>query len=117
MLNHNNCLITRNLKGTTNYKLSGEKVKRRRCRCGSWIEHWRKFTGGKRVTCAVIGCNNLAKCGAHVVSTDGRRDQQWWIVPVCSNCNHYRNIKEMKIDRRSWLVSANMWLTCKNDRK
>lgn len=112
MPNHNTHFIVINIRGTSKYKFEGIR-KQRRCPCNSWTEHWNNFTGGKRITCAVLGCSRLANRGGHVISTDGRRDRLWWIVPICATHNDWRNRGEMVIDSRSKLVLANMWLTCK----
>jgi hypothetical protein len=100
--NMNTHLIVRNLMGTSS----------RACFCGSWIEHWRRFSVGKRVTCARLGCSGRAEVGAHVHITDRRRGRGWWIAPLCKGCNHYRNRDHMLIDSRTSLVSANSNFTC-----
>lgn len=39
----------------------------RACKCGSWKNHWIKFSGKEwPAKCSVVGCNNSATVGAHV---------------------------------------------------
>ena len=102
--NKNTHFIVKNIQGTSVY----------RCGCRSWIDHWRRATKADRLTCAVMGCGNLAAVGAHVISTDMRRDRQWWIAPFCRYHNLHTNKNEMFLDSRIVLVSANQMLTCKS---
>jgi hypothetical protein len=97
-----NPLHVRNLRGTST----------RQCWCGSWIEHWRIGAAGRRFTCAVVGCRGPAEVGAHVKPVDLRLGGGWYIAPFCKGCNHWRNRSAFVIDRRTWLVRANVSLTC-----
>jgi hypothetical protein len=92
-------LQVRNLQGTS----------RHLCWCGSWIEHWRCGSGGGRFTCAVVGCSGPAEVGAHVKPVDLTG---WYIAPFCKGCNHWSNREILTLDRRTWLVRANVSLTC-----
>lgn len=98
----NSHLRVRNLRGTSG----------RLCWCGSWIEHWRQGAGGQRRSCSVVGCPGPAEVGAHVRLIDLRRAGGWYIAPFCKACNHWRNQDDLTIDRRTWLVRANVSLTC-----
>lgn len=69
----------KNLNGTSTNK----------CKCGSWLAHWERFSGKKAVKCAVKNCNNKAVSGGHVqlaISTD----HSWYIIPLCIECNNNR---------------------------
>ena len=92
----------RNLRGTSGHL----------CWCGSWLEHWRLGSAGGRFSCAVVGCSGPAEVGAHVKPVDPGRGRAWWIAPFCKACNHWRNRTAFVIDRRTWLVRANVSLTC-----
>ena len=83
-----------------------------RCRCGSWISHWKNNAHSDRTVCAVVGCGRHATVGAHVISVDRRNDHQWWIAPFCSRHNNYRFDENVFLDSRITLVSANKSYTC-----
>ncbi|MFM2119771.1 MAG: hypothetical protein RL722_1239 [Pseudomonadota bacterium] len=91
-----------NLKGTS----------KNSCGCASWLRHWRNYAKTRRIYCAEFRCNRRAEVGAHVLIDDWRSSFSWWIVPLCKSHNHYRNTKEMYLDRSVTLVSANVALTC-----
>jgi hypothetical protein len=46
----------RNVSGTSNDT----------CRCGSWLEHYKRYSGQSLLRCAVEGCGEWATDGAHV---------------------------------------------------
>jgi hypothetical protein len=92
-----------NIKGTSDNK----------CVCNSWLDHWYNYTDSSRETCAVVPCSNPAQVGAHVQVDDWRSDFSWWIAPLCHKHNRDReNKREMYLDKRSTLVSANAAETC-----
>ncbi|MGK2255248.1 MAG: hypothetical protein ACI8Y6_000539 [Brevundimonas sp.] len=102
-MNCNTHCLVRNENGTS---------RRRRCACGTWIEHHRSQGGGRRTTCARMGCGGRAEVGAHVKFVDRRRGRGSWIVPFCRGCNHPSNTEAMFIDSRTMLVSARRSFTC-----
>jgi hypothetical protein len=61
----------------------------------SWLSTWQTSTGSQRKTCGVVGCSGPAGCGAHVKSTDHRKGQHWYVVPMCKGHNHPSNREEM----------------------
>jgi hypothetical protein len=79
----------------------------RKCACGSWLAHWRKYSKSTRAMCSVLGCSSDAAHGAHVMLVDKRHDRGHYIVPMCNGCNHPNNTKEMFIDSRVEPISAN----------
>lgn len=101
--NHNTHYLILNIDGTSGLK----------CGCGSWINHWRRFTRGTRNTCSVLGCQRTDIVGAHVLLADNRRNSDWWIVPLCNKHNHYQ--EGMWIDSRTKLASADPDVTCLPD--
>jgi hypothetical protein len=101
--NRNSHWCVRNINGTTKNK----------CECKSWLAHWRNYTDSKRIYCAAVPCSNQAEVGAHVQIDDWRSDFSWWIVPLCKKHNHHTNTREMFIDWRSILVSADSQATCR----
>jgi len=91
----------KNINGTSQYT----------CRCGSWIEHWEKFSGQRALYCAGIGCMEMNPIGAHVQKADGY-DSNWYIVPLCNK--HNLGGGELEIPDGTALVSANRTETCGN---
>lgn len=92
-----NNLIVRNAFGTAG----------RRCRCGSWLQHWYNFTASSRTTCAVINCGFGAEVGGHVTLVG---DRAHYIVPLCLGCN--TRTDWMLLDSRILPVSANRRDSC-----
>jgi hypothetical protein len=81
------------------------------CKCGSWLEHWKKFGGGLLLTyCPVTKCYEKAEVGAHV-QKDSSYDTNWYIVPLCKTHNGEKG-KSLDIDNSVVLVSANVSETC-----
>jgi len=102
--NHNTHYIVKNINGTS----------KNQCNCNSWLEHWENFTGLIAGDCSVRGCTNEATVGAHVLITDGRTPNKWWIVPMCHEHNHYTNYDEMILNKTVVLAPANVSETCSN---
>jgi hypothetical protein len=57
----------------------------RGCSCGSWLDHWKKFSKQAVPTyCPAKDCYNKELLGAHV-TIEGQSGQ--WILPLCGDCN------------------------------
>ena len=57
------------------------------CPCGSWIEHWRSFSGQEIPDyCPVVMCMEKPEVGA-LVQTDSATDRSWYVVPLCRTHN------------------------------
>jgi hypothetical protein len=81
------------------------------CKCGSWLEHWKKFSGQAVPSfCPVEGCLGQSLLGAHV-QKDSSYDRNWYIVPLCTKCNTMTG-KSLKYNDVYKLVSANVSETC-----
>lgn len=92
------CKGWKNKKGTSN----------RTCNCGSWKNHWINVSKEKwPEICSILGCNNSATLGAHIINSDVRGE---YIVPACDSCNQL----SCEFDLKSGiiLVSANKQKTC-----
>jgi len=50
------------------------------CRCGSWLNHWERLSKDTISYCPVIGCNQKAIIGTHVILDD---PDEWYILPTC----------------------------------
>ena len=65
---------------------------------------WRTHTNSTRATCCVRGCSRDDLVGGHVIKTDSRSSNEWWLAPICKGHNHYSNTDGMWIDQRVQLV-------------
>ncbi len=80
------------------------------CRCGTWLEHWKKFTGRSLpATCPELTCAQKPEVGAHV-QKDSSTDKSWYIVPLCKKHNAETG-KSLNIADTP-LASANVAATC-----
>ena len=80
------------------------------CNCGSWIEHWKKFSGQSTDYCQANNCTNKSPVGAHVQKGGGSTDQSWYIYPLCAT--HNKHSGELDVSDSYKLVSANVKETC-----
>ena len=81
------------------------------CKCGSWLGHWKKFSGQSLTTfCPQVTCVQRATVGAHV-QKDNSGDSSWYIVPLCTTHNGKKG-KSLDISDNVDLVSANVSETC-----
>ncbi|MBI3565361.1 MAG: hypothetical protein HY079_09215 [Elusimicrobia bacterium] len=81
------------------------------CACGSWIEHWRKFSRQSvPAYCPVNGCMSTDVLGAHV-KIEGSSRQEWFIYPLCREHNA-RADAALDVSDSYLLVSANVGDTC-----
>lgn len=81
------------------------------CKCGSWLEHWKNFSGQPLPTsCPVSNCYEKPEVGAHV-QKDSILDKAWYIVPLCKTHNRETD-KSLTISDNIKLVSANVSETC-----
>ena len=81
------------------------------CRCGSWLEHWKKF-GGLEVPkfCPEEKCTQKPEVGAHV-QRDAVSDRNWYIIPLCGTHNGKKG-ESLIVSDFVRLVSANVKETC-----
>jgi len=80
-----------------------------RCKCGSWIQHWRNYSGQTATECRARGCSRKDLLGAHV-QKDVNYDNNWYIVPFCSE--HNKTLGSIELVSGTNLVSANVRNTC-----
>lgn len=94
---------------TTGWKNKGGTAERS-CKCGSWKEHWLRFTGEEWPSwCSVVGCLNTAEVGAHVINPASDIE---WIVPFCKDCNGQPTTTVFTLETGVNLVPANQSKTC-----
>ena len=92
-------MIVKNINGTSPNK----------CKCGSWLKHWRNFCGQIAIECRVKGCSRKDLVGAHV-QKDVSYNNDWYIVPFCHEHNSVSGSIELVVGTK--LVFANKSLTC-----
>ena len=80
----------------------------RTCNCGSWKNHWINNSGEKWPDrCSVLGCNNSATLGAHIINNNVSGE---YIVPDCDSCNQSSYEFDLRVGIK--LVPANKQKTC-----
>ena len=85
-----------------------------KCKCGSWIKHWEKFSGKTRDKCSVVGCTEDAMKGAHIEFVDGNISR-WYIMPVCESHNPPTN-EEVTVKSNTVFVPVRKDLTCEKSK-
>ncbi len=81
------------------------------CKCGSWINHWEKYSGKKAAMCSEHTCIQTKNIvGAHVQKTTS--DMSWYIIPLCDS--HNKTKGELEISASVTFISANKSETCDN---
>ena len=81
------------------------------CKCGSWLDHWKKFSGQSLPSyCPEAKCIQEPEVGAHV-QKDSSTDKSWYIVPLCSTHNA-KTGESLEISDSISLASANVSETC-----
>ena len=71
----------------------------------SWKSWWEAQAGRSFSTCSCSGCTSKAAVGAHVQKS-GSADKKWYIVPLCSACNHKSSDEVFEV-RDADLVAIN----------
>jgi hypothetical protein len=80
------------------------------CKCGSWFDHWRYFSGQAITYCPVESCMDKVEVGAHV-QKDSTTDKSWYIIPLCKKHNG-KTGESLDIGNAWKPVSANVSITC-----
>jgi hypothetical protein len=75
-------VIVKNLNGVTTNKCTSE----------TWLDHWEKLSGQKAYMCFAKGCINTPSVGGHV-QKDSPTDKDWYVIPLCGECNKKRGEK------------------------
>lgn len=79
------------------------------CKCGSWLDHWKKHSKQTANYCSEKGCLSAPEVGAHI-QKDSSNDTSWYIVPLCHK--HNQKVTSLEIMDDRVLVSANQNQTC-----
>ena len=80
------------------------------CKCGSWLDHWKKFSGGSsQPGCSVDRCSKTPVVGAHV-QKHSSTDKSWYIIPLCTT--HNQKSDALIVVDSVKFASANVSNTC-----
>lgn len=82
------------------------------CKCGSWLNHWERFSGQKTSFCIVTDCLETELVGAHV-QRDTLYDKNSYVIPLCKMHNKSKSVLE--ISDIYVLVPANKKKTCEKE--
>ncbi len=83
------------------------------CSCKTWLNHWNNYSGISIYICSNKLCKSKKKkdlVGGHVRHLDNKYDNNWYILPICRDCNN--SSEYILIDKDSVLVWANKSETC-----
>jgi len=85
----------------------------RSCGCGSWLDHWKRYTKSTGTPlCVVQNCNERATVGAHVeLSRVDELKGQSYIAPMCASHNGQHGA-ELKSKPEVKLARGNVKETC-----
>ena len=79
------------------------------CKCGSWLQHWKNFSGRTAKVCQAKSCIGTDLVGAHV-QKDVDSDDTWYIVPLCHS--HNRTLGLLELVMGAMLVPTDTDFTC-----
>jgi len=84
---------------------------RETCRCGSWKNHWLRYSGSSiwPYYCCVSNCLNKAEDGGHAINTYQPGE---WIIPLCKEHNNPYFLSMYSIKPNTFIASANRGYTC-----
>jgi hypothetical protein len=80
------------------------------CACGSWLEHWKKFSNVPLEYCSEQSCAMVDLVGAHVMKAYGD-DDNWYIIPLCKRHNKLKG-QDLDVVVSTVFVPANTKETC-----
>ena len=85
-----NCVTTNSESGNSLRNQNGTSD--RSCYCGSWIDHWKNYTGSENAAvCVVAGCMKQPTIGAHVEFAKVEKQKGFsYIAPMCVEHNNAR---------------------------
>ena len=92
------------------HNINGSSKRSPNCKCGSWKQHWLKFSGAKEwpTFCSVITCINHAEDGGHVQL---KPKGDWYIVPLCKSCNG-KHGQSLEVSNGTLFAPADRASTC-----
>ena len=110
--------IVYSVEGSVKVKNENGTSKRPVCTCGSWLNHWEKFSQKKQRKCSIENCNELTYSGAHVTRPNAKNEKyknHSYILPMCNSHNNLQG-KILSTKENCTFVWANIKETCdKND--
>ncbi len=91
-------ITVKNINGTSNNN----------CNCGSWINHWTRYSNSPLVFCSQLKCTSMRLLVGAQVQKVG--DDGWYIIPLCRQ--HNAEYEELDVCDNTEFVSANVGETC-----
>ena len=79
--NHNDSTVVKNVNGTSTDRYKIDNLHKKFIGEG----------GTESEMCQVKGCLELGRATAHVIKTDGRSSNEWWLCWVCNGHNNPEN--------------------------
>jgi hypothetical protein len=73
----------------------------------SWLDYWSTNYGRTVRVCKNKDCDNESSVGGHVMTPDGKRSNNWYIIPLCDSCNSEKNRQEFEVEQRHLIVISN----------
>ena len=75
------------------------------CSGSSLLAHWDRFSRQTAYRCFVKGCTNKCSVGGRV-QKDASADKNWYIIPLCDDCNKKRG-QDLEVWDMARLIPAN----------
>jgi hypothetical protein len=94
--NHNDSTIVKNISGTSDDRYKIDNLHKKFIAAG----------GTDSAMCQVKGCPNPGSATAHVIKTDGRSANNWWLCWVCAKHNNPHNDEPYALRKNAKLVSV-----------
>ena len=85
-------------------------ISRNTCTCGSWLDHWKKFSHQSITYCAVNTCVQKDIVGA-LVQRDDPKDNGWYVIPLCKKHSDAKG-QSLEVGVVYRIVTANVAETC-----
>ena len=70
----------------------------------SWLSYWTTNYGRTVTVCKNKDCDNPSSVGCHVLPPDGKRSNNWYIIPLCDECNSEQNRHEFEVEPRHLVI-------------
>jgi len=96
MPHHNDSTIVKNISGTSDDRYKVDNLHQKFIAAG----------GTDSAMCQVKGCSDLGRATAHVIKTDGRSANTWWLCWVCAKHNNPHNENPYALRKNAKLITV-----------
>lgn len=81
----------------------------KKCKCGSWMNHWMNECNKRTAVCSAYGCSQKDNLhGSHVQKATS--DFTWYIIPLCPK--HNKSIDQLEVKKETNFALASISETC-----